>query len=419
LRLQLYLWEREKIVRRMFAHEGSVFTLDTNPKAGLIVSGGLDGTVVLWRLLEDQRGSIKALDKLKTFTLAKNIDPQIAVSNPDYNVQSVCLGYNRIIIGTRSGSIFETAISEDSKIINPLIGDKQIRRWIRCIDHETPKSISIDMISSRIYILTQKGFFSVWDLVSFDVKYYKNFLKPSRQIISFKLSNKVMLVFETEIIVLDSNPQANTFDEMPAYKLNLNQISDAKLNHNETLLGVATTSAAAPEVTLYDTDNGFTKIRALYGFKSSILYIDFSTDNYYLQCEDNLGEIWLFEIETQRVIHTDAIDFELEWLGEGLRSYSNLKGIHTWYSQSNRIRQITKVIGRPIVVVGDELGTIRLFNYPNVYGQGYYQCYSEHLFTITNCLFSPDRKFFLSTSEMDRCIFKWKVKYNMQKIKEL
>lgn len=69
-------------------------------------------------------------------------------------MQSVCLGYNRIIIGTRSGSIFETAISEDSKIINPLIGDKQIRRWIRCIDHETPKSISIDMISSRIYILT-------------------------------------------------------------------------------------------------------------------------------------------------------------------------------------------------------------------------------------------------------------------------
>lgn len=131
---------------------------------------------------------------------------------------------------------------------------------------------------------------------------------------------------------------------------------------------MATTSAAAPEVTLYDTDKGFNKIKTLYGFKSSILYIDFSTDNYYLQCEDNLGEVWLFEIETQRVIHTDAIDFELEWLGEGLRSYSNLKGVQTWYNQSNRIKQIAKVIGRPIVVVGDELGTIRLFNYPNIHG---------------------------------------------------
>ena len=154
------------------------------------------------------------------------------------------------------------------------------------------------MISSRIYILTYKGFFSAWDLMTFDVIFSKSFYKFSKSIISFKLSNKVMLVFENEIIVLDSNPQTNTYDELIIYNLKLNTISDAKLNHNERILGVATTSAAAPEVTLYDTDNGFTKIKTLYGFKSSIKYIDFSTDNYYLQCEDNLGEVLLFEIET-------------------------------------------------------------------------------------------------------------------------
>jgi len=90
-------------------------------------------------------------------------------------------------------------------------------------------------------------------------------------------------------------------------------------------------------VTLYDTENGFSKMKTLYGFKSSIKYIDFSRDNYYLQCEDNLGEVLLFEIETQRIIHTDAVEFELEWLGEGLRTYSALKGVHNSYSQSNKI----------------------------------------------------------------------------------
>ncbi len=45
----------------------------------------------------------------------------------------------------------------------------EMRKIIRCIDHEKPKSISIDMISSRIYILTEKGYFSVWSLLSFDV----------------------------------------------------------------------------------------------------------------------------------------------------------------------------------------------------------------------------------------------------------
>ncbi len=86
LKLQLYLWEDEKIIRRMQAHEGSVFTIDIIAKAGLIVSGGMEGTVVLWRLLSEANSNIKALDKLKTFNLAKNIDPQQAVINPDYNI---------------------------------------------------------------------------------------------------------------------------------------------------------------------------------------------------------------------------------------------------------------------------------------------------------------------------------------------
>lgn len=200
----------------------------------------------------------------------------------------MCLGYNRIIIGTRSGTIYETPIAEEQKIIKNAQGQQvlsekaEMRKIIRCIDHEKPKSISIDMISSRIYILTEKGYFSVWSLLSFDVLFQKNYFKNAKSLISFRHSNKVMLVFENEIYVLDSNPNYNTFDEMPSYTLKLNQISDAKLNYNEKILGVATTSAAAPEVTLYDTENGFSKMKTLYGFKSAIKYIDFSTDNYYL-----------------------------------------------------------------------------------------------------------------------------------------
>lgn len=98
----------------------------------------------------------------------------------------------------------------------------EMRKIIRCIDHEKPKSISIDMISSRIYILTEKGYFSVWSLLSFDVLFQKNYFKNAKSLISFRHSNKVMLVFENEIYVLDSNPNYNTFDEMPSYTLKLN-----------------------------------------------------------------------------------------------------------------------------------------------------------------------------------------------------
>ena len=90
--------------------------------------------------------------------------------------------------------------------------------------------------------------------------------------------------------MLDANVN-NGYDELKEYELKLNKISDVKLNSNERLLGVASTSSLTPEVSLYETEDGFSKLSTYYGFKASIKYIDFSTDNYYLQCEDNLGEV--------------------------------------------------------------------------------------------------------------------------------
>ena len=78
-----------------------------------------------------------------------------------------------------------------------------------------------------------------------------------------------------------------------------------------------------------------------------------------------------------------------------------------------------KISGKPIVAIGDEVGTIRFFNYPNNGSDGYYQCYSEHLHNITRCMFTHDQRFFVSVSSSDRCVLKWKTKYNDRKIKAL
>lgn len=125
---------------------------------------------------------------------------------------------------------------------------------------------------------------------------------------------------------MDAN-LSNGYDELRDYSLKLNKITDAKLNSSEKILGVASSSSGAPDVCLYEVANGFTKIATFYGFKASITYIDFSSDNQYLQVEDNAGEVQLFEIETSRLISNDAMDFELEWLGEGLRSFHPIENV--------------------------------------------------------------------------------------------
>ena len=87
----------------------------------------MEGIVVLWRLLIEPRSNIKSLDRLKVYNLRKNLDTQRAVMNPEYNVQSICLGFNRVIVGLRSGSIQEMPISDDESAVIKANQDRNSR----------------------------------------------------------------------------------------------------------------------------------------------------------------------------------------------------------------------------------------------------------------------------------------------------
>lgn len=111
----------------------------------------------------------------------------------------------------RSGTILETMISE-TDVNGNIIGNKhnfdgssKIRKWMMCIDDQTPIAVAIDMVSEKIFSMTEAGKFTAWDLVSFDVIFQKDFHKTAKNIIAFKLSNKVLLVFDNDILVIASN----------------------------------------------------------------------------------------------------------------------------------------------------------------------------------------------------------------------
>lgn len=106
-------------------------------------------------------------------------------------------------------------------------------------------------------MITNHGLFTVYELKGFDIVFQKSFNRVALRLNSFRLSNRVMLVFEHDIMVLDADPRSNQFDELQEYSLALNTITYATINQNESLLGVATVSAAAPEVTLYAATGGF------------------------------------------------------------------------------------------------------------------------------------------------------------------
>jgi hypothetical protein len=134
----------------------------------------MEGIVTLWRLNTELKSNVKSLERLKIYNMRRGVsDAKLAVKDPECNVQSLCLGLNRIVIGMRTGSIYEVMISEDQKIIKPHhdAQNDPVKRWLKGLDHEVPLHVGTDNTTSRIFTMTKQGLFTVWDMVNFDITY--------------------------------------------------------------------------------------------------------------------------------------------------------------------------------------------------------------------------------------------------------
>ena len=60
------------------------------------------------------------------------------------------------------------------------------------------------------------------------------------------------------------------------------------------------------------------------------------------------------------------------------------------------------------LLVSDDAGTLRIFNYPCEFS-GYYKVYSQHLNFIQNIKISECSNYVLSSSLCDKAIFVWNV----------
>lgn len=112
-----------------------------------------------------------------------------------------------------------------------------------------------------------------------------------------------------------------------------------------------------------------------------------------------------------RRINTIFVEMAIEWQEEGLRISPKGQKIYYSYSCENKITAITR-LGKDKIVVGDEMGTIRIFDYPcsdDRLGELHLQCYTNHMNGIDVIRVHPLLTHVISTSLSDRCLILWKV----------
>jgi hypothetical protein len=73
--------------------------------SNLFASGGLDGRINLWQIAPKEQGAY-LIEKVHEYSITKD-ETTDAISAKENNVQSVCIGSQYILAGTKSGDIYE------------------------------------------------------------------------------------------------------------------------------------------------------------------------------------------------------------------------------------------------------------------------------------------------------------------------
>ena len=322
----------------------------------------MNGTVILWQMRRPDGANEYQINSFNTYTICS--DPRTALKNPMYHIQSLQFRLNYIITGTRSGDIYFLSLPEDDQNNS---NEQDMRDLVHKVytahDNEIPKEVDFSAEGDRIFCVTQKGLFTSWDYLSMKSLFSKNFSLITVTMCVLKRNPYIVLAFEKEIIVLDIT-NIGSAEIVKGFGCETqHDITDVKISLNEEFMAVALAPSkeSNAKIDLYTINfdkKEFISKKSIEGIYSEIEFMDFSTDNYYLMYKDNIGQKCFFDLANNKKNDTLAIDFDIEWVSEGIKISEKRRGLDPWYKEDNTVTCLVRAGSRTLIAT-DEIGTVR------------------------------------------------------------
>lgn len=98
-----------------------------------------------------------------------------------------------------------------------------------CCDHEIPKVVGFSENKERIFYISDKGFFMVWESRTLLCRYEQPYKKPTINMHVSQKKPEIILCFQKEIIVLDTD-EKNYKPKGKPLKFKDREISEMKVN---------------------------------------------------------------------------------------------------------------------------------------------------------------------------------------------
>ncbi|XP_047191015.1 echinoderm microtubule-associated protein-like 6 isoform X1 [Scophthalmus maximus] len=379
----VYVWRDHYLLRVVAkAHNGPVFTMYTTLRDGLIVTGGKErptkegGAVKLW----DQE-----MKRCRAFQLETGQSVEC--------VRSVCRGKGKILVGTKDGEIIE--VGEKNAASNLLL-DSHARGGIWGLTAHPAKELCItasDDATIRLWDLADKKLLN------------KVCVGHAARCVSFSADGEMLAVgmMNGEFLLL----LANSLKMWAKKRDRSAAIQDIRFSPDRQLLAVGSVDST---VDVYDVSGGPSLNRLVYcsDVQAFVLQLDFSADSCFIQVSTGVYKRQVFEVPSGKLMIDQSVIDRITWATWTSVLGDEVLGI--WPRNADRADVTCACVSHAglNVVTGDDLGLVKLFDFPCTEKFAKHKRYLGHSPRVTNIRFSHDDRYVISTGGDDCSVFVWK-----------
>ena len=376
------------------------------------MSGGADGTVNLWEIRTTNNDDSYVIEKIFEYQIF--YDQQIY-----FGVQSIQFRESDIIAGTQNGSIYKLDLPDHATVQTSLKESKDLITPIfSCSDSDEPLSCDFNYNNDLIFTITKNGILSIYKYNTLYIHYQFYFKLPTVAMHVFKTMPYFIICFENEFRMFNAiNVQNDEISEESTFFRRYDlSINDMKVSFDEKILAVSIyinpkkNTQESPKIEIFSIDwddKELNLVKIVDNLNSSIEFIDFSKENYFLLFKDMEKNISYVDLTDFKKIDYIDENLNIEWLNHGIKNTDIKAILDTYYNEENPIICLKKFSNK-FYIATDYIGSIRIFEDDN---SGIKSCdiYCQHLYNINNFTIANNRQIALSSSIYSKSIYIWKI----------
>jgi hypothetical protein len=299
---------------------------------------------------------------------------------------------------------------------------EDIQSVYRCWNEEEYFKVELSSDSQSIFAITKRGHFSVYATANLVLRLRWAFLTNAQlandvvvNMVVCQLNPVVLVCFRERVRVLSMTAmvEGRVVDEEGFMFSHFNgRIIDMKVNPREDLLAVALNDRETqePKVLLFavDFESGSATPVSFNATFSSIRFIDFSFDNFYLMYYDDTSKkAYFINLNQKTSMYESSPKGDFYFVNEGMLHSPLRNRIKHFYHEQNQINCISR-FSDSVAIVTDSFGIIRVFEI-GMDSARIVQVCSQHLADVNVCKLSSDHSLLVTSSKKDKAIYVWRV----------